>query len=58
MPGFFPPQLCEQILQVGKTVDFLRRVCHVREPFMDAVAQARPLTDVPLQQGEVVVWKN
>ena len=51
VPDFFPAGLAVQILEVGKTVDFMRRICHVKEPFMDSLAQARPLRDLPLEPG-------
>jgi hypothetical protein len=51
VPDFFPPGLAKRILDVGKTVDFLRRICHVHEPFMDHLARAQPLADLPIQSG-------
>lgn len=51
VPDFFPPGLAKRILDVGKTVDFLRRICHVHEPFMDHLARAQPLVDLPMQSG-------
>lgn len=51
MPEFFPETLAQTILDVGKTVDFLRRVCHVQDPFMDSLARAQPLANLPLTKG-------
>ena len=51
VPDFFPPGLAKRILDVGKTVDFLRRICRVQEPFMDHLARAQPLVNLPMRQG-------
>lgn len=50
LPAFIPRPLAERILIIGKSLDFLRHVCHDRESFNEAQMAARRL-DSPQSDG-------
>ena len=50
LPAFIPRTLAARILTIGKSLDFLRRVCQDRESFNEAEMAARRL-DTPQSDG-------